>query len=430
MLTIASNNFFIKTTIVKFKFQFRKNRNVDEINMSNSQRDKFSTFTTRRVSERRFIVSQFVSFEYSKRVSKRARARTNSIVKIVVKIALNIQIQKTISKIDESLFNEFDEKSIEFAIDFAIDTIISQAISNRKTRISIDKFSRKITSNIYYHFTLFREQKKFFAKCKYCIIKYVKFDDIMKFKMHLRLKHHIDFRNRDETRLVFYDDDFVFVFNRQFAMKKKLKNRQIAKHIIVSLNKQHFLYLYFRWIVLIDVFFKQMRNKNFRMFLHYINKFANVLFSVSNNIIQTKIMILYEKNKKRLRHKLNVAIIFIHITCDVWFSSNHLNFLNFVIHFIDDAKISRTLLLSLKKIQNTHNDANMTIIILHTIRNFEFRNKLKYFVMNNVDFNDTMMKIIAQNFWNNDFFKYDFVEHRFRCLNHIINLLIQNFLFD
>ena len=430
MLTTASNNSFIKATIVKSKLQSRKSRDVDEISMSSSQRDKFSTFTTRRVNERRFIVSQFVSFEYSKRASKRARARTNPIVKTVVKTALNTQTQKTISKIDESLFNEFDEKSIESAIDSAIDTTISQTTSSRKARASIDKFFRKITSNIYHHFTLLREQKKIFAKCKYCITKYVKFDDIMRPRMHLRLKHHIDLRNRDETRLTFYDDDFVLALSRQSAMKKKLKNRQTAKHIVASLNKQHLLYLYLRWIVLIDVSFKQMRNKNFRVFLHYINKSANVLLPASNNTIQTKIMILYKKNKKRLRHKLSVAIIFIHITCDVWFSSNHLSFLDFVIHFIDDAKISRILLLSLKKIQSAYSDANMTVIILHTIRDFEFRNKLKYFVMNNADSNDTMMKIIAQNFWNNDFFKYDLVEHRLRCLNHIINLSVQSFLFD
>ena len=429
MLTAASDNSFTKVVVVKSKPQPRRSRDVDEISMSSSQRDKFSALTTRRVSERRFIVSQPVSSEYSERVSKRARARTNPVVETVVETALDTQAQETTSEIDESLFNESDEKSVESATDSAIDTAISQTTSSRRARASIDKFSRKITSDIYHHFTLLREQGKVFAKCKYCITKYVRSGGIMRPRMHLRLKHNIDLRNRDETRLVFYDDDLALALSRQSAMEKELKDRQIAEHIVASLDKQHLLYLYFRWIVLADVPFKQVRNRNFRVFLHYINKSANALLPASDSTIQAKVMILYEEGKRRLRHKLGAAITSIHITCDVWSSSNHLGFLGFVAHFIDDAGVSRTLLLSLKEIQGAHSGANMAAIILHTVRDFEFRNKLGYFVMDNAGSNDTMMEIIAQDFWNNDSFKYDPVEHRLRCLGHIINLSVQSFLF-
>ena len=137
---------------------------------------------------------------------------------------------------------------------------------------------------------------------------------------------------------------------------------------------------------------------NFRTFLQYINKFVNVLFFISNNIIQTNVMLLYEKNKKQFCHKFNIVIIFIHIFCDIWTFLNHLIFIDVVVHFIEKTKIFRILLLNLKKIRKNHNDKNIIVIVLNIVRNFEFRNKLKYFVMNNVDSNDIIIKIITQNF--------------------------------
>ncbi len=64
------------------------------------------------------------------------------------------------------------------------------------------------------------------------------------------------------------------------------------------------------------------------------------------------------------------------------------------------------------------------------MRVYNFRNKLDYFVMNNVFNNDIMMRAIAQNLKKVDGIHYDSVEHRLRCLDHIINLVVQIFLFD
>ena len=190
------------------------------------------------------------------------------------------------------------------------------------------------------------------------------------------------------------------------------------------------MYLYFRWIIVVDIEFSQIKNLDFKVFLQYINKFANVMLSFSNFIIQVKIILLYKKEKKRVRYLLNSTIILIHVTCDDWISSNRLKFLNVITHFIDEKKTLRIMLLTLKKIKNNHNDENMTIIIHKVTRTYDFRDKLSYFVMNNVNNNDTMMKIISKNLYDVDDVYYDFVKYRLRCINHIINLFVQAFLFD
>lgn len=67
--------------------------------------------------------------------------------------------------------------------------------------------------------------------------------------------------------------------------------------------------------------------------------------------------------------------------------------------------------------------------MLITFDEYKIRNFLSYFVMNNAKFNDIMIKIFSKTFRKNDI-AYDSIKHRFRRINHIINLSIQVFLFD
>lgn len=87
------------------------------------------------------------------------------------------------------------------------------------------------------------------------------------------------------------------------------------------------------------------------------------------------------------------------------------------------------MLLALKKIEGSHSGENMAAIIHKVARTYGFRDKLGYFVMDNASNNDTMMKVISKNLYDVDGVYYDPVEHRLRCIGHIINLFVQAFLF-
>jgi len=65
-----------------------------------------------------------------------------------------------------------------------------------------------------------------------------------------------------------------------------------------------------------NVKFSQIFNKNFRTFLHYVNKFANEVLSFAFNTIKFKVHLLFHKNQRRLRHLFHFAIFLVHITCD------------------------------------------------------------------------------------------------------------------
>ena len=68
--------------------------------------------------------------------------------------------------------------------------------------------------------------------------------------------------------------------------------------------------------------------------------------------------------------------------------------------------------------------------MLKFLNDYNIRNKLNYFVMNNVSNNDTMLRTILLNFKLVDDIEYDSIKSRLQCMSHIINLSIQTFLFD
>ena len=72
----------------------------------------------------------------------------------------------------------------------------------------------------------------------------------------------------------------------------------------------------------------------------------------------------------------------------------------------------------------------MIQIVLNTFDVYEIRNNLSYFVMNNAKNNDIMMKIVSKILLTKYDIEYDVVEHRLRCIDHIINLIVQTYLFD
>ena len=99
-------------------------------------------------------------------------------------------------------------------------------------------------------------------------------------------------------------------------------------------------------------------------------------------------------------------------------------------HFVDEKNLPHALLLELKELQRAHIGPNMSITMLKLLNDYSIRNKLDYFVMNNASNNDTMLRAISLNFKLVDDIEYDSIKHRLRCMNHIINLSIQAFLFD
>ena len=69
----------------------------------------------------------------------------------------------------------------------------------------------------------------------------------------------------------------------------------------------------------------------------------------------------------------------------MWTSLNHLGILAVVAHFTNEKSQLLTVTLALVEIEGKHSGLNQAIIVNQIIDDFQFRNKLGYFVMDNAD---------------------------------------------
>ena len=79
--------------------------------------------------------------------------------------------------------------------------------------------------------------------------------------------------------------------------------------------------------------------------------------------------------------------------------------------------------LELKELKEDYSEQNQAIYILAMLDDFEIRNKLSYMIINNIDFNNRLIAIIATTLNKEEVF-YNIKQRRLRYNNHVINLAI------
>ena len=88
-----------------------------------------------------------------------------------------------------------------------------------------------------------------------------------------------------------------------------------------------------------------------------------------------------------------------YITCDMWTSPNNLEVLAIIAYFTSEKLQYQTITLALVELEGEHTGRNMASVVLQTVDLYCFRNKLGYFVMDNVTSNDTLVEYIAESLY-------------------------------
>lgn len=123
-----------------------------------------------------------------------------------------------------------------------------------------------------------------------------------------------------------------------------------------------------------------------------------MLLFLANNIFKAKVKLLFEDRKQQIIYLLALAASLINFTTDAWTSTNKLAFLGKVAYFVDKNGGLQTLLLLLLELQGVHSGENIAALVLKTLSEFQFYNKLDYFVIDNADNNDKIIQAIALSF--------------------------------
>lgn len=144
------------------------------------------------------------------------------------------------------------------------------------------------------------------------------------------------------------------------------------------------------------------------------------------DVLRSWIIKTYYNRKVLLIEKIHSAKSNIHLSFDLWTSSNSITFVAIVAYFINDNACLCTILIALQCIIGLHAWKIIAEQVIQIIQKYGFKKWLGYFILDNAISHNTCVEAILQKFWP-DFIKK---KRRLWCIGHIINIAAQAFLYS
>jgi hypothetical protein len=166
--------------------------------------------------------------------------------------------------------------------------------------------------------------------------------------------------------------------------------------------------------------------------LHTLLKAANPALGSelisSHSEVSNRIHTLFTFSKDLIRRRLQSAVSNVHFSLDLWTSPNKISFLGICAHFVDaEARKLRKALVGLKPVI-THGGAEQATLLVSTLYDYGITAKIGYIIGDNHGSNDTLCRALNTHLLE-EHIDWDPVDHRLRCIGHVLNLAVQAFLF-
>ena len=131
----------------------------------------------------------------------------------------------------------------------------------------------------------------------------------------------------------------------------------------------------------------------------------------------------YTRRQDEIKLLLSGAMSKIHLSNDLWSSTNNLLLLGIVAHFLDAFNKHCTLLLALPRVWGAHDGANQAEAIFKVVSRYGIMAQIGTFTMDNASNNDTMITALSRQVPTIN------SQHHLRCAGHIINLIVKAILY-
>lgn len=177
------------------------------------------------------------------------------------------------------------------------------------------------------------------------------------------------------------------------------------------------------WVMFQNLSFSQATSPSTVAMFQLLRGNTEVLFYTSATSLSTHINASFVRRQDEIRSLLHGAISSIHLSNDLWSSTNNLSFLGIVAHFLDALQKHRTLLLGLPRLWGSHDGANQADAILKVASTYGITAQIGTFTMDNASNNDTMMAALSRQIPSIN------SQQRLRCAGHIINLVVKAILY-
>ncbi|KJZ68958.1 hypothetical protein HIM_11655 [Hirsutella minnesotensis 3608] len=245
---------------------------------------------------------------------------------------------------------------------------------------------------------------------------------------HLRKEHNIVISgkhepSREESKNRLGDiTAFLSGDNVHTAKKRKVTTEEDALDA-VTLRE-----LYCRYTVACSLPFAHVEQASFRDLIRYIRPAADDLLPRSADTIRSDLQRGYDGKKEFVKRALQNALSSIHIVPDNWTSPNCRGVIGFTVQFVTEDHGLQSLVVRIKELEGQRSGENMAEAIMEFVREYGIASKMGYFMMDNASNMNTMIDKISDDLEREFNVFYDPLPHRLRCLGHVINLAVMEFL--
>jgi hypothetical protein len=148
----------------------------------------------------------------------------------------------------------------------------------------------------------------------------------------------------------------------------------------------------------------------------------------SRSTIGRDIKEIFESKMTAVKADLTKALSQIHISFDLWTSPNNLAMISIFGHFINQKKKPQSRLLAFRRQPGKHSGNHIALAIQDILKAWGIRDQVGVCIADNAGNNDTCLKALYPSL-DPTMTDRDIKARRMRCFGHVLNLVVQAFLF-
>src|SRR5438045_4274948 len=166
----------------------------------------------------------------------------------------------------------------------------------------------------------------------------------------------------------------------------------------------------------------------FHAFVKALNQEAPSIIPTHHSMITAWILEHFTESQDIIQRVLQSAKTNIHLAVDIWTSPSHALLLGICASFVDIQDEYRNLLIALRMV-SSQSGANQWEALQLVLIDYGIETKIGALVGDNAGSNDVLCHMIGQ--WLGLEYKINWIttHQRIRCQGHVINLIVQAFLF-
>ena len=193
-------------------------------------------------------------------------------------------------------------------------------------------------------------------------------------------------------------------------------------------RKRLLIEAWLRFIIKNNLSFSLIEDRETRALLSLLSDNADSLLPSTHNTIATALRKSFEFKRGIIKGGLQTATSTIHLSIDLWTSSNHLALLGVNAHFTSEEWGLQKATLALKEIEGGHTGENIAGVLYEVLDTYGIIDKLSCIMADNALNNDIAVSCLSNTLELQHLINWEPKTRRLRCSGHVINLAVMAFL--